>query len=59
MLKSRVREALETSVMWRRPPVSFQMSQVSTVPNASWPACAWARAPGTCCRIQRILLAEK
>ena len=37
MLKSSVREAFETSVTCARPPVSFQMSQVSTVPKASSP----------------------
>ena len=56
MLNSIVREALLTSVTWRAPPVSFQTSQVSTVPNASLPASARARAPGTLSRIQRILL---
>ena len=59
MLNSIVREALLTSVTCCVPPVSFQTSQVSTVPNASSPASARARAPGTLSRIQRILLAEK
>ena len=59
MLNSIVRDALLTSVMWRARPVSFQTSQESTVPNASLPASARARAPGTLSRIQRILLAEK
>ena len=35
-----VRDALETSVACTRPPVSFQRSQVSTVPNASSPRAA-------------------
>ena len=43
----------------RRPPVSFQISHVSIVPNASLPASARARAPGTLSSSQRILLAEK
>ncbi len=59
MLNSIVRDALLTSVtccVWL---VSFQTSHESTVPNASLPASARARAPGTLSRIQRILLAEK
>ena len=59
MLNSIVRDALLTSVMCRAWPVSFQISHVSTVPKASLPASARARAPGTLSRIQRILLAEK
>ena len=59
MLKSIVRDALLTSVTCTLPPVSFQISQLSMVPNASSPAAARARAPGTLSRIQRILLAEK
>jgi hypothetical protein len=35
------------------------MSQLSTVPKASSPASARARAPGTSPKIQAILLAEK
>jgi hypothetical protein len=42
-----VREALETSVAWTRPPVSFQSSQLSMVPKASWPAFASVLASGT------------
>ena len=45
MLKSIVREALETSVMWVCPSVRFQTSQESTVPKARRPARALARAP--------------
>ena len=46
--QSSVREALVTSVAWSRaPPVSFQSSQESTVPKASRPASAAARAPGS------------
>ncbi len=59
MLNSIVRDALLTSVTWRVWLVSFHTSHVSTVPNASWPTSARARAPGTWSRIQRILLAEK
>ena len=44
---SSVRDALETSVRCIRPPVSFQRSHVSTVPNASSPRPARLRAPGT------------
>ena len=42
-----VREALLTSVACTRPRVSFQSSQLSTVPNASWPRAARRRASGT------------
>ncbi len=59
MLNSIVREALLTSVMCTAPLVSFQTSHESTVPNASLPASARARAPGTLSRIQRTLLPEK
>ena len=59
MSNSIVRDALLTSVTCCRPLVSFHISHVSTVPNASLPASARARAPGTLSRIQRILLAEK
>ena len=54
-----MREALEGSVTWTLPPVSFQISQESTVPKASLPCSASARAPGTLSRIQRSLLPEK
>ena len=46
-LKSMVREALLASVICRRPPVNFQSSQVSTVPNARRFASASSRALGT------------
>jgi hypothetical protein len=59
MLKSIVRDALLTSVTWHAPLVSFHTSHVSTVPNASLPASARARAPGTLSSSHRILLAEK
>ena len=54
-----VRLAFVTSVTWRAPPVRFQTSQVSGVPNSRCPASASSRAPGTCSRIQAILDAEK
>ena len=45
MLKSSVRLALLTSVTWRWPPVSRQISQLSTVPNRISPAAARRRRP--------------
>ena len=59
MLKSIVREALETSVTWTSPRVSCQTSQLSTVPKRSFPASARSRAPGTLSRIHLILVPEK
>ncbi len=59
MLNSMVRAALLWSVTWAAPPVSCQISQLSTVPNASSPASAWARAPGTWSRIHCSLVPEK
>ena len=59
MSKSRVRLALVASVACTRPPVSRQSSQVSTVPKASRPAAAAARAPGTLSSSQASLVAEK
>ena len=59
MLNSIVREALVTSVTWAAPPVSFQMSQVSTVPNKSSPRSARSRAPSTLSRIHLIFVALK
>ena len=56
---SMVREALVASVTCAAPLVSFQISQVSTLPNSSSPSRAFCRAPGTFSRIQRILLPEK
>ncbi len=41
------REALEASVTWSLCPVSFQMSQVSTVPKHSSPRAACVRAPAS------------
>ena len=54
-----VRLAFVGSVAWTSPPVSTQISQVSTVPKSSSPASARSRAPATLSKIQRILLAEK
>ena len=59
MSYSMVREALDTSVTCTAPWVSCQISQLSMVPNASLPALARSRAPGTLSRIQRTLVAEK
>ena len=58
-LNSIVREALVTSVTCVLPPVSCQISQLSTVPNASSPRSAVVRAPGTLSRSQRSLVPEK
>ena len=41
-----MREALVASVMCCAPPVSFQISQLSTVPKHSLPASARLRASG-------------
>ena len=59
MLNNIVREAFETSVLWVRPPVSFQSSQVSIVPKASRPAFALAFAPLVCLSSQLIFVALK
>ena len=59
MLNSIVRDALLTSVMCVESLVSFHTSQLSMVPNASLPASALARAPGTLSRIHATLLPEK
>ena len=56
---SSVRLALLTSVTWAAPPVSFQTSQVSMVPNAAAPESAFSRAPRTLRRSQASLVAEK
>ena len=47
MLYNSVREALLASVTCARPPVRFQMIQLSTVPKHNSPASARARAPAT------------
>src|SRR5207302_1890214 len=54
--KSIVREALLTSVTCTVPPVRFQMSHESTVPNANSPAFALALAPFTFSRIHCTLV---
>ena len=54
-----MREALLTSVTCSAPPVRFQISQLSTVPNASSPRSARARAPGTWSSSQASFVAEK
>ena len=59
MSYSMVRAALVASVACTVPPVRFQTSQLSTVPNTRSPASARARAPSTLSRIQAILVDEK
>ena len=54
-----LRLALVRSVTCTLPPVSFQTSHVSTVPNRISPASARSRAPGTLSRIHLIFVAEK
>ena len=57
-----VRLALVTSVMCRPPsvpPVRFQISQVSMLPNSRSPDSALSLAPSTLSRIQRIFGPEK
>jgi len=59
MSKSSVRAALVASVACTLPPVSRHRRKLSTVPKASSPRSARARAPGTLSRIQAILVPEK
>ncbi len=59
MSRRSVRDALEGSVAWTRPPVRFHRSHVSTVPNASSPRRARSRAPDTASSSQRIFVPEK
>ena len=54
-----VRDALVASVACTAPPVSRHSKKLSTVPNASRPASAAARAPSTWSSSQAILVAEK
>ena len=56
---SSVRDALVASVAWTLPPVSRQSRNESTVPKASRPCSAAARAPITLSSSQPILVAEK
>ena len=59
MSKSSVRDAFDGSVANTRPPVSFQISHVSTVPKQSSPASARACAPSTASRMKRTFVPEK
>ena len=57
-----VRLAFVTSVMCRPPsvpPVRFQITQVSMLPNSRSPESALSAAPSTLSRIQRIFGPEK
>src|SRR5579859_4942871 len=54
-LNSPVREALELSVANTDPLVRRWMSQLSTVPKRSVPACAWACARASCSNSQAHL----
>ena len=57
-----VRLAFVTSVMCRPPsvpPVRFQRTQVSMLPNSRSPDSAFSAAPSTLSRIQRIFGPEK
>ena len=59
---SMVRLAFVTSVMCSPPsvpPVRFQISQVSMLPNSRSPDSAFSLAPSTLSRIQRIFGPEK
>src|SRR5205807_8681732 len=58
-LNSIVRDALLGSVTCTRPPVRFHTSHESTVPKASLPAFAFARAPGTLRSSHSSLVPEK
>ncbi len=62
MFISMVRLALVTSVMCRPPagpPVRFQISQLSIVPNSTSPSSARCRSPSTWSNSQRMRGAEK
>ncbi len=59
MSKSSVREALLASVMCALPPDSCHAIHASTVPNASSPRSARARAPGTLSSSHASLVPEK
>lgn len=62
MCISMVRLALVTSVTWtppEGPPVRFQSSHVSTLPNSASPRSPASRTPGTWSRIHASLVAEK
>ena len=49
-------EALDASVTNAPPPVSFQMSQLSSVPTSASPASTFSRAPGTFCSSHSIFV---
>src|SRR6185503_12749159 len=59
ILKTRVRDALVISVVWERPPVSFQMSHVSIVPKQMLPLLALTRNPLTLSKSHLIFVPEK
>src|SRR5436190_13354970 len=59
MLNSIVRDAFDASVTCAFPPVNFQISHESTVPNASSPASARSRAPFTLSNNHCTLVPEK
>ena len=59
MSNSAVRAALVASVAWTRPPVSRHSRKLSTVPKASSPRSARARASGTLSSSHDSLVAEK
>ena len=59
ILKSIVRDALVTSVMWHLPLVSFHTSHESMVPKHRSPRSARSRMPFTLSRIHLIFVAEK
>ncbi|MNC61830.1 hypothetical protein D3C75_1117990 [compost metagenome] len=59
ILYSSVRDALDGSVTWTLPPVSFQISQVSMVPKSNSPRSAFSRTPSTSSSSHLILVPEK
>ena len=59
MSNSIVREALLTSVACTRPPVSFHISQLSTVPKASSPRSRRVARAGDVVEQPRSLVPEK
>jgi hypothetical protein len=59
MSNNSVRDALEASVTWRRPPVSRAMRYESTVPAASEPSARPAQMAGSSPASQVILVAVK
>jgi len=59
MFSSIVRDALEKSVTWRFPPVSFQMIHESMLPMQMLSRRICSRTPSTLSMIHLILVAEK